>query len=427
MARRRTTRRSRSTRPSPPRLSTILVLVAILAGLYAYQQGYLDRWLTRLTEAVGPIAPAPELEDGDTAAAAPNPPEAIQPQPSEPPPPVVPPLQQVETNALRGFSGGWYQVYFTRPAYPEGPANRSGGLDETIAADLNNAQRQIDLATFDYDLPVITQALIAAHGRGVQVRVIVDGENLEDPEVARLTGDLQNAGIAVFFDQRSAFMHNKFIVIDGQTVWSGSMNFTINDVFRNNNNMLRIVDPSLAANYRAKADDLFSGNGGPGPSVLVNPMVTIGGAPVATWFAPDDPVTQAVIDRINGAQQRIEVLAFAYTSDPIAEAMIAARGRGLAVRGVMESRNVRGSGSEFEKLRTAGIDMHSDGNCYIMHHKAIVIDGRTVITGSFNWTAAAQDQNDENVLIIDDPGLAARFGEEFERIYQQALQPTACG
>lgn len=71
--------------------------------------------------------------------------------------------------------------------------------------------------------------------------------------------------------------------------------------------------------------------------------------------------------------------------------------------------------------------MHADGNCYIMHHKVIIIDGRTVITGSFNFTGSAQTQNDENVLIIEDAGLAARYTEEFERVYQQALQPTRCG
>jgi phosphatidylserine/phosphatidylglycerophosphate/cardiolipin synthase-like enzyme len=144
-------------------------------------------------------------------------------------------------------------------------------------------------------------------------------------------------------------------------------------------------------------------------------------------FAPDDPITDEVVARIQAAQQRVDVLAFAFTSDPIAQAMIDARTRGLAVRAVMENRNSKGTGSEFATLQGGNVDVHRDGNCYIMHSKTIIIDGRIVITGSFNWTRAAQQQNDENVLIIEDPGLAARYLEEFERVYNQALQPTRCG
>jgi phosphatidylserine/phosphatidylglycerophosphate/cardiolipin synthase-like enzyme len=57
----------------------------------------------------------------------------------------------------------------------------------------------------------------------------------------------------------------------------------------------------------------------------------------------------------------------------------------------------------------------------------IIIDGHIVITGSFNWTRSAQTQNDENFLIIDDASLAARYLEEFDRVYNQALEPTRCG
>jgi phosphatidylserine/phosphatidylglycerophosphate/cardiolipin synthase-like enzyme len=92
----------------------------------------------------------------------------------------------------------------------------------------------------------------------------------------------------------------------------------------------------------------------------------------------------------------------------------------------MERRNLKGSGSEFPKLRDAGIDAHPDGNCYVMHHKVIVLDGQHTITGSFNFTGSAQDQNDENVLVIDDRSLAALYSAEFERIYDQALHPPRC-
>jgi phosphatidylserine/phosphatidylglycerophosphate/cardiolipin synthase-like enzyme len=246
--------------------------------------------------------------------------------------------------------------------------------------------------------------------------------------VAELTGNLENAGIPVFYDERQAFMHNKFIVVDDSIVWTGSMNLTANDAFRNNNNMLRIVDQGLAANYTAKSEDIFSGEGGTsGGSVLVNPTLTLGGSSVINAFSPDEPITDEIVQRLEAAQQSIEVMAFAFTSDPVADQLIAAKDRGLPVRVVMESRNAKGTGSEMVKLREAGVDIHSDGNCYIMHHKTIIIDDHLVITGSFNFTRSAQDQNDENVLIIDDASVAARYKEEFARVYEQALEPTRCG
>lgn len=420
------TRRSRRT-PLPPKLSTLIPLLIVIGVIWLYQNGYFERLLGVGTEAPALAEQAPETEDGaqPDGSKAPAP---VLPQPSAPPVEAPPPQRSIDTQNLRGFSGAWYQVYFTKPSYPERAANRVGGLDETLVADINNARQRVEVAAFDFDVTSIAAALIRAKQRGLQVRVTIDGENLGAAEVAKVTGDLQNAGIPLFLDEREAFMHNKFIVIDDAVVWTGSANLTVNDLFRNNNNMLRIVEPKLAANYLAKADDLFSGNGGPrGGSVLINPTLPIGGARVITKFAPDDAITDDIVERINNAQQRIDMLAFAFTADPIADALIAARDRGVAVRGVMESRNVKGTGSEFAKMRDAAIDFQADGNCYIMHNKVVIIDGQTVITGSFNFTRAAQEANDENVLIIEDSSLAGRYTEEFERIYQQALQPPRCG
>ncbi|HMO56365.1 MAG TPA: phospholipase D-like domain-containing protein, partial [Roseiflexaceae bacterium] len=74
-----------------------------------------------------------------------------------------------------------------------------------------------------------------------------------------------------------------------------------------------------------------------------------------------------------------------------------------------------------------GVDVLEDGNCYIMHHKVIIIDDRIVITGSYNFTASAETSNDESLLIIDDPTLAAAYVAEFDRLYAQATNPTRCG
>jgi phosphatidylserine/phosphatidylglycerophosphate/cardiolipin synthase-like enzyme len=106
--------------------------------------------------------------------------------------------------------------------------------------------------------------------------------------------------------------------------------------------------------------------------------------------------------------------------------MIARAKAGLVVQGVFEKQNANGSGADFTKLKSGGVDVLQDGNCYILHHKVIVIDERTVITGSYNFTGSAEHGNDENLVIVDDPALARAYLEEFQRVYAQAQAPTRC-
>ena len=115
-------------------------------------------------------------------------------------------------------------------------------------------------------------------------------------------------------------------------------------------------------------------------------------------------------------------MAFAFTDDDIAKAMIDRHRAGVRVRGVMESRNVQGTGSDFEALVKAKVDVLADGNPYMMHHKVIVIDEAIVVTGSYNFSKSAAENNDENVIIIHNPAVAAQYVAEFERVHTRARE-----
>jgi phosphatidylserine/phosphatidylglycerophosphate/cardiolipin synthase-like enzyme len=87
----------------------------------------------------------------------------------------------------------------------------------------------------------------------------------------------------------------------------------------------------------------------------------------------------------------------------------------------MESQQVRSNqGTEYDRLRQAGLDARLDGNPEYMHHKVFIIDNEIVILGSYNFSAAAETRNDENLLVIYSPELAEQFMLEFERIYEKA-------
>src|SRR5438046_4076647 len=115
----------------------------------------------------------------------------------------------------------------------------------------------------------------------------------------------------------------------------------------------------------------------------------VGGAQVEVYFSPEDGVAKHVLQRLEAAKRSIHFMTFSYTADAIADAMVAKVKAGLQVRGVFESQNAGGSGADFGRLKQGGVDVLEDGNCYNLHHKVIVIDEHTVITGSYNFTSSA--------------------------------------
>jgi phosphatidylserine/phosphatidylglycerophosphate/cardiolipin synthase-like enzyme len=222
-------------------------------------------------------------------------------------------------------------------------------------------------------------------------------------------------------------MHDKFVVVDGAVAWMDSWNMTDNDTWRNSNNMLRFASRQVAADYGREFQQLFDGRFGTAKSSATPyPRVQLGRVNVEIYFSPEDGVAKYVLARLHAAKRSIHFMAFSYTASAIADAMVAQAQAGLPVRGVFDAQNAGGTGSAFGRLRAGGVDVLHDGNCYILHHKANVIDARTVITGSFNFTSSAERDNDENLVIVDDPNLARAYLDEFERVYAQAQAPARC-
>lgn len=328
------------------------------------------------------------------------------------------------------FQGAWYTLFFTKPAYPEKKENRNGGVDQAVASDFERAEKTIDAAVFDVRLPSLVDSLVRAAQRGVKVRMVVDYQaNKDAKDFTDAIDKLDKGGVQVTRDHRSALMHNKFAVIDNHLLWTGSMNFTPNDAYRNNNNMLRLDNAALAANYTQIFERLFQERASESPSkVIPNPRVPLGnGVVIENYFSPNGGAQKAILDKIKAAQKSIRITAFSFTDTKIGDALKAKHKENVAIQIVTEGRNNSGVGAEYAGLKRAGLDILQDGNCYILHSKLMIIDDRIVITGSYNFTESANKSNDENLLVIDDPMLAKQYIDEFNRIYQQAQKPTNCG
>ncbi|MEM1584099.1 MAG: phospholipase D-like domain-containing protein [Nitrososphaerota archaeon] len=137
-------------------------------------------------------------------------------------------------------------------------------------------------------------------------------------------------------------------------------------------------------------------------------------------FSKTDRCDTKIVDILSSAKRYVYVAVYSFTSDLLAGSLIELKNRGIRIRVVVEEQQVDVKGSEYEKLRRAGVDIKVDGNPDLMHHKFAVIDDEIVITGSYNWSASAEDKNDENVLVIRDKGVAELYRNEFDRIWTEA-------
>ena len=131
---------------------------------------------------------------------------------------------------------------------------------------------------------------------------------------------------------------------------------------------------------------------------------------------------ELLLDLISRANKSIHVMVYSFTLDDLADALIAAHSRSVDVKVIVERDNAYARGSEVNKLLKAGIKVALDANPYLMHHKVMIIDGKIVVTGSYNWSWSAENRNDENVIVIIDEEVAMSYEEEFDRLWAEAIK-----
>jgi phosphatidylserine/phosphatidylglycerophosphate/cardiolipin synthase-like enzyme len=326
-----------------------------------------------------------------------------------------------------GRGGQWWQVYFTDPLHINNPQDLAASIPEKLIDQINKAQRTIYIAAFEFDLPPVADALIAAHKRGVRVQWVTDDEygiEVDEDEEIGLFARLKDAKIEVRSDERTGLMHNKFWIFDGQTVWTGSTNVTVNGNFRNNNNTIVIESPEVAAIYDREFAEMWDGEFGPNsPSTVDAQSVIIDGTPVQILFAPEDEVISHLLPLIRGAQKSIHFMAFSFTRDALGAAVLERAAAGVDVKGIFETRGSETEYSELPAMYCAGLFVRQDGNRGTFHHKVFVIDNEILITGSLNFSESADESNDENVVVVSNADIAAQYLQEFERRWDEATEP----
>ncbi|MDR3238187.1 MAG: phospholipase D-like domain-containing protein [Spirochaetia bacterium] len=321
--------------------------------------------------------------------------------------------------SFHALGDGWWQVFFNHPNSKTGVTSETP--EKALVKAINGAKTSFFAAFYDIDSVPVTQALVAAKKRGVNVRIVTDDSNYNNTQISQML----SAGIPVESDRRRELMHNKFAIIDNEKVWTGSYNVTANGENRNNNNAILIHSPELASIFTEEFNEMFElgifGNKNePGPfgGIGKKYYVKIGDTDINAYFAPEDDVENIIIGRIKKAKKSIRFMAFSFTSDEIGEAMIKKFKEGVAVSGLFETRGAKSKDSEFIKMKVEGIPVKLDSNKYAMHHKVIIIDDYRLITGSYNFSKNASRRNDENCLMIDNEAICGLYIKEFERLYK---------
>ncbi|GAA1654020.1 phospholipase D-like domain-containing protein [Actinoplanes couchii] len=304
-------------------------------------------------------------------------------------------------------------------------------LDLIIRDFMNGAAESLLIAVQELDSRTVAESILTAKGRKVRVQVILEGDYLRevpplgdpwasggDNEANRVIhAALLRAGVDLVTDLNPKIFHQKFIVRDPgratAAVLTGSTNFTRTDTGTNipGNNLNHLVilrGQTAASQFLAEFQRMRSGTFG-ALSERINSRPAefrLGGIRVKPIFAPRHGPEMEIMKQMLKARERVEFAMFTFArSSGLDDTMAWLLKAGIPIRGILD----RGQGSQewaaTKQLLAAGAQLHVNafGNgVRKVHHKLLVIDGRLVVAGSFNFTEPADTINDENIVILGD-------------------------
>ncbi len=282
--------------------------------------------------------------------------------------------------------------------------------EEILIRYINDSNKSIHCALFDLDLEKVIKTLSEKSSK-IEVKIVIDNENW----------DKRFSGKGIIQDTSSQLSHNKFCIFDEKIVWTGSFNPTNNGANKNNNNIIIIKSKNLADNYEDEFDELWNYNFGSGRKIK-EPIIYLNNKKYENYFCPEDHCKQKVLESIDNAKESIYFMFFSFTDFDISNALVKKKQEGLEVYGVMEAQRINMQYNQYKFLKSNSVDVRKDSNPATMHHKVIIIDNRTTITGSYNPTKAADTKNDENLLIIHNKEITQKYLEEFKSIFLTSLK-----
>jgi len=300
-------------------------------------------------------------------------------------------------------------------------------FNDSIAKYMDMAQNTLDICVYNASDATIATAINAAYNRGVTVRYIAD-----DDVVNSMLSSLNPNIPIVYRDPAVAgIMHNKFIIMDENStnnswVMSGSCNWTNpTNLFNDYNNIIFIQDEAIAKAYTLEFEEMWTGTFGTNKIDNTPHKFIVDGKNVEIYFSPSDQTTSKILEVINDVDYTFEFGLLSFTRNDLGQAVIDKDAQfGVNVRGIIEDEN--STGSEFANLQANGVNVKSHmGISYSLHHKYAIADANvvasnpTILTGSHNWSNNAENNSDENTIIIHDHTIANIYLQEFTKRFNE--------
>lgn len=287
-------------------------------------------------------------------------------------------------------------------------------MEDHVLAQLETATTELRLAFFNIRLDEVRDLLIQKNNAGVDVHVLLDEKT--QAEVFNTMGEeLVAAGVPVTLINNAsaqfATMHNKFTVIDGHLVMTGSANYSHTAMNISDEDLLIIDSTDLASRYLTEFDEIVAGGSAVSMPYPAN-------TPVEAYMGPEDDLEVLAIAALDAATTSAYVAQFQLNESGLVQAIIDAHDRGVNVVVMLdEAQATDPASTSDETLIAAGVQVvlcdNMGSNFAEMHSKFLVVDHQTLVMGSMNWTNLGAFFNDENILVIDNAHLAARAEGKF--------------
>ena len=208
--------------------------------------------------------------------------------------------------------------------------------ERALAKHIRSARETIDVAVYDFGLELPAQELAVAADNGVTVRVVTDGDEMDEEGILML----QESGIEVVYrPEGDRIMHHKFAVVDGQSVWTGSTNWTETGTTMNNNHAMLLTSTELADRYTDEFEQMFFGDFGSDKEASDehSAIALDSGGTAQVWFSPQDEPVDELLSAIAAAESEIYFMIFSFTRDDVVDALVDAQDRGVNVLGAVGS------------------------------------------------------------------------------------------
>ncbi|XP_034256675.1 uncharacterized protein LOC117654277 isoform X2 [Thrips palmi] len=317
---------------------------------------------------------------------------------------------------------------------------------------VSEARYTVDVCLYSLTHPDLENAFLNLLKNGKKVRCVFGMRNDEEDRSVKL---LRSEGAFVTVKDRHSpatvpskfvipylLMHHKFVIVDNRILITGSMNWTTSSFHANWDHIIISTDKFLVSQFVEEFECLHAGGaGGDEKTYITRP--TVGPSLQAIFFRkqsllcrpdanrkkkcdrPDCMFTvyRAVLHHIVSASVSIDICVQQLTLEDVGNELVLSHDNGIKIRVISDRAYARGTGSQIPYFIKEGIPVHMKSDQETVHHKFIIVDGKTVLSGSLNWTMQSFFGNYENLLVIRDADLVSEFQREFERLWE--FFPTA--